>query len=41
MRDDHERLGDILQAVERIEKYSARGRPAFDDGELIQKRRRP
>jgi uncharacterized protein with HEPN domain len=41
MRDDHERLRDILEAVERIGKYSARGRPAFDADELIQKRRRP
>ena len=36
MRDDRERLLDILEAVERIEKYTAQGRPAFDEDELIQ-----
>jgi uncharacterized protein with HEPN domain len=36
MRDDHERLRDILEAIERIEKYAARGRTVFDDDELIQ-----
>ena len=36
MRDDRERLRDMLEAVERIEKYVARGRPAFDQDELIQ-----
>jgi uncharacterized protein with HEPN domain len=41
MRDDPERLRDILEAVERIEKYSTRGRPAIDEDELIQKRRLP
>ena len=36
MRDDRERLLDILEAIERIEKYSARGRSVFDEDELIQ-----
>ncbi len=36
MRDDRERLLDILDAIERIEKYSSRGRQAFEEDELIQ-----
>lgn len=36
MRDDRERLLDILEAIERIEKYTARGRSIFDQDELIQ-----
>ena len=36
MRDDRERIADILEAVARIEKYAARGREAFDADELIQ-----
>jgi len=36
MRDDRERLLDILEAIERIEKYTSNGRKAFDDNELIQ-----
>ena len=36
MRDDRERLFDILEAIERIEKYASKGRPAFEDDELIQ-----
>ncbi len=36
MRDDKERLRDILEAIERIQKYTARGRPVFDQDELIQ-----
>lgn len=36
MRDDRERLLDILEAIERIEKYTARGRSVFDKDELIQ-----
>lgn len=36
MRDDRERLLDIVEAIERIEKYTARGRSAFDEDELIQ-----
>ena len=36
MRDDRERLLDILEAIERIQKYARRGRDAFDQDELIQ-----
>ena len=36
MRDDRERLLDILEAIERIEKYTSKGREAFEDDELIQ-----
>jgi uncharacterized protein with HEPN domain len=36
MRDDRERLKDILEAMERIETYSAKGRAAFEQDELIQ-----
>ena len=36
MRDDRERLQDILEAIEKIEKYASQGRHAFDTDELIQ-----
>ena len=36
MRDDREWLLDILEAIERIEKYSSMGRGTFEDDELIQ-----
>lgn len=36
MRSERERLSDILEAIERIEKYAAKGRGAFVDDELIQ-----
>ena len=36
MRGDRERLLDIAQAIERIEKYAQRGRQAFESDELIQ-----
>lgn len=36
MRDDRERLLDIQEAIERIEKYAVRGREAFEQDELIQ-----
>jgi uncharacterized protein with HEPN domain len=36
VRDDHERLRDILEAIERIEKYAAQGRAAFEQNELVQ-----
>jgi uncharacterized protein with HEPN domain len=36
MRDDRERLLDIQEAIERIEKYAAQGRETFDHDELIQ-----
>lgn len=34
MRDDATRIQDALEAIERIEKYAARGRPIFDEDEL-------
>lgn len=36
MRDDRERLLDILEAIERLEKYASRGRAAFEQDELVQ-----
>jgi uncharacterized protein with HEPN domain len=36
MKDDRERLRHILDAIERIEKYAARGENAFRQDELIQ-----
>ena len=36
MRDDRVRLGDILEAIERIDKYAGQGREALRDDELIQ-----
>lgn len=36
MREMRERLLDILEAIERIEKYTIRGRNAFEQDELIQ-----
>jgi uncharacterized protein with HEPN domain len=36
MRDDRERLEDILDAIARIEKYAVRGRQVFESDELIQ-----
>jgi uncharacterized protein with HEPN domain len=36
MRDNGERLQDILDAIENIEKYAAQGRAAFEQDELIQ-----
>lgn len=36
MRDDRERLLDILEAIERIERYASRGREAFEQEELLQ-----
>lgn len=36
MRDDHQRLLDMRDAIERIEKYTARGRDAFDQEDWIQ-----
>ena len=35
MRDDRLRLADVLEAIGQIEKYSQRGRVAFDESELI------
>ncbi len=36
MRDDRERLLDILEAIERIDRYAVRGRETFERDELIQ-----
>jgi uncharacterized protein with HEPN domain len=36
MRGEKERLLDILEAIERIEKYAAQGKRAFENDELIQ-----
>ena len=36
MRNDQLRLRDIEEAILRIEKYTVRGREAFDTDELIQ-----
>ena len=36
MRDDSERLKDILEAIENIEKYASRGKELFEQDELIQ-----
>jgi len=36
VRDDRERLADILEAIERIEKHTAGGKAVFDADELVQ-----
>ncbi|MBN1322420.1 MAG: DUF86 domain-containing protein [Methanotrichaceae archaeon] len=36
MRDPYERLMDILDAIDRIERYAARGRDALEIDELVQ-----
>jgi uncharacterized protein with HEPN domain len=36
MRDERERLLDIQEAIERIERYTTHGREAFEQDELIQ-----
>ena len=36
MRDDREKLADILEAIERIEKYFVLGEESFRNDELIQ-----
>ncbi len=36
MRDDRERLLDIIEAIERIERHGSGGRAAFADQELLQ-----
>lgn len=38
MRDDTERLRDILEALGSIQKYASKGMEAFFDDELIQDR---
>ena len=36
MRSDREKLYDILEAIDRIERYTVQGRQAFEANELIQ-----
>jgi uncharacterized protein with HEPN domain len=36
VRSDREKLQDILEAIERIERYTMQGRAAFEQNELIQ-----
>lgn len=36
MKDDKERFLDILEAIERIERYSKKGRKEFGKSELLQ-----
>lgn len=36
MRDDRERLLDVLEAIERIDRYASRGWEEFSSNELIQ-----
>ncbi len=36
MRDNSEKLRDILEAIERINKYAIQGRQSFEQNELIQ-----
>ena len=36
MRDDRERLFDIMEAIEKIEQHSSEGREVFERDELIQ-----
>jgi uncharacterized protein with HEPN domain len=36
LRDDRERLADILEAIDRAQRYAVRGRGAFEGDELIQ-----
>ncbi len=36
MKDDRGRLEDMLEAIEHVEKYAARGREAFETDELVQ-----
>jgi uncharacterized protein with HEPN domain len=35
LRDDRERLVDILKAIDRAQRYAARGRAAYEGDELI------
>jgi len=36
MRDPSEKLKDILEAIDHIERYSTQGQKAFEENELIQ-----
>lgn len=35
MRDDRDRLQDILDAIKNIERYAKRGRRLFEEDELV------
>jgi len=35
LRDDRERLVDILEAIDRAQRYAARGRAVYEGDELI------
>ena len=34
MRDDREKLRDIIEAIERIDRYAVQGRQSFEQDEL-------
>jgi hypothetical protein len=36
MTDDSERILDMLEAIERIERHSGKGQDAFQEDELVQ-----
>jgi len=36
MRSDRERFADILEAIEKIERYATRGKRAFETDEMFQ-----
>ena len=36
MKDDREHVLDILEAIERIERHTRRGRSVFEEDELVQ-----
>lgn len=36
MRKDRDRLNDILEAIEKVEKYAAQGESVFSSDELVQ-----
>jgi len=36
MRDPKERIKDMIEAIERIERYAVRGRANFEEDELLQ-----
>jgi len=36
MRDERERVFDMLEAIENIERYAGKGREVFERDELIQ-----
>jgi uncharacterized protein with HEPN domain len=36
VRDDREKLRDILEGIERIERYALQGKQSFEQNELIQ-----